>query len=94
MSKPITLSRGPTVDTQKCVEVAGGNRFDLVIMAAARAREIRRQHASSQKFEHVHTTVSALLDFQNGECGADYMKKIKFNQPSDRRIDRSAKYNT
>ena len=36
-------SRGTEIDTEKCVENAGG-RFDLVIMAAARSREIRRQN--------------------------------------------------
>jgi DNA-directed RNA polymerase subunit K/omega len=86
------ISRGTQIDTDKCVEIAGGNRFNLVIMAAARSRELRRQHASSQKFEDVHTNVTALLEFQNGKLDADYMKKIKFREPNDRRIDRSAKY--
>jgi DNA-directed RNA polymerase subunit K/omega len=89
---PQYVSRGTEIDTEKCVELSGGNRFNLVIMASARAREIRRQHASSQKFEHVHTTVSALLDFQSGEYGPEYMKKVKFNDPQDRRRDREAKY--
>jgi len=87
------ISRASQLDTQKCVEHAGGNRFNLIIMASARAREIRRQHASSQKLEHVHSTVTALLEFQNGQLGPDYMKKIKFNEPNDRRVDRSARYN-
>jgi DNA-directed RNA polymerase subunit K/omega len=90
---PQYVSRGTEIDTDKCVQLSGGNRFNLVIMAAARAREIRRQHASSQKFEHVHTTVSALLDFQNGTVDGDYMKKVRFDTPRDRAIDRQAKYN-
>jgi hypothetical protein len=90
---PQYVSRGTEIDTEKCVELSGGNRFNLVIMASARAREIRRQHASSQKFEHVHTTVSALLDFQSGEYGPEYMKKVRFDTPRDRAIDRQAKYN-
>lgn len=92
-SMPQYISRGTLIDTQKCVEQSGGNRFNLVIMAAARAREIRRQHSSSQKFEHVHTTVSALLDFQDGTLNGDYMKKVRFDTPRDRAIDRQAKYN-
>jgi len=90
---PQYVSRGTQLNNDTCVANAGGNRFNLVIMAAARAREIRRQHSSSQKFEHVHTTVSALLDFQDGTLNGDYMKKVRFDTPRDRAIDRQAKYN-
>jgi len=85
-------SRVSQLDNDKIVEMSGGNRFNLVIMAAARSREIRRQNKDSQKFEHLHSNVSALLDFQSGECGADYIKKVKFNEPRDRAIDRRAQY--
>jgi hypothetical protein len=61
-------------------------------MAAARSREIRRQNKESMKFEHLHSNVSALLDFQSGEVGADYMKTVKFDTPRDRAIDRRAQY--
>jgi DNA-directed RNA polymerase subunit K/omega len=87
-----TISRVGQLDNDKIVELSGGNRFNLVIMAAARSREIRRQNKDSQKFEHLHSNVSALLDFQSGECGADYIKKIKFDTPRDRAIDRRAQY--
>jgi DNA-directed RNA polymerase subunit K/omega len=90
---PQQVSRVAQLDNDKIVEMSGGNRFNLVIMAAARSREIRRQNKDSQKFEHLHSNVSALLDFQNGTLGADYMKKVKFHQPHDHRVDRQAKYN-
>jgi len=90
---PQYISRGTLIDTEKCVELSGGNRFNLVIMAAARSRELRRQHASSQKFEDVHTNVTALLEFQNGKTDGSYMKKLRFNDPQDRRRDHQAKYN-
>jgi DNA-directed RNA polymerase subunit K/omega len=89
---PQYISRGTLIDTDKCVELAGGNRFNLVIMAAARSRELRRQNSSSQKFEDVHTNVTALLEFQNGKVDGTYMKTIKFNEPNDRRRDHQAKY--
>jgi len=89
---PQYISRGTLLDNEKCVELSGGNRFNLVIMAAARARELRRQHASSQRFEDVHTNVTALLEFQEGKQDASYMKKVRFNDPQDRRRDREAKY--
>lgn len=89
---PAPVSRVGQLDNDKIVEMSGGNRFNLVIMAAARSREIRRQNKDSQKFEHIHSNVTALLDFQSGELGADYMKKIKFHEPGDHRIDRRAQY--
>ncbi len=69
--------RSSNIDTDKCVENAGGNRFNLVLMAAARAREIRRQQSSSTRFEHIHTPVTALLEFEQGELGPEYIYKIK-----------------
>ena len=70
------LSRGPGVDTEKCVAHVGG-RFDLVLIATVRAREIRRQHRESDKFEHVHSTVTALLEIQEGKIGREYLKRVK-----------------
>ena len=87
-----TQSRSPELDTDLCVEQSGGNRFNLVIMASARAREIRRQNRDSEKFEHLHSAVTALLEFQEGKLDAGYMKKIKFNELGDRNIDHKAKY--
>jgi DNA-directed RNA polymerase omega subunit len=85
------LSRGTDIDTDKCVTHIG-NRFNLVILAAARSREIRRQNQGSLKFEHIHTNVTALLEFQSGELDINYMKKVKFNEPRERSIDRRAQY--
>jgi DNA-directed RNA polymerase subunit K/omega len=87
-----SVSRGPDIDTDLCVENSGGNRFSLVIMAAARSREIKRQHKESDKFEHIHSNVTALLEFQEGKYDAEYIKRIKFDTPRDRAIDRRAQY--
>ena len=76
--KPLELSRGPSIDNELCTVNAGGNRFDLVLIAAARAREIRRQHASSQSREHVHSIVTALKDIQEGKIEPrKYLNKVK-----------------
>jgi DNA-directed RNA polymerase omega subunit len=72
----IDNSRARKLDLEKCVEQAG-NRFDLVVIAAARAREIRRQHAFSDRFEHKHPAVTALLDVQEGRCGPEYLKRVR-----------------
>ena len=76
MSKPIGISRGTEIDTDKCVDLSGGNRFNLVLIAAARAREIKRQHRESDKREHVYSNLTALLEIQGGKIGAEYLKRI------------------
>jgi DNA-directed RNA polymerase omega subunit len=57
---------------------AGGNRFDLVLIASERAREIRRQHKDSDKREHVHSIVTALEEIQRGDIDPrKYLNKVK-----------------
>ena len=77
MSIPLALSRGPSIDTNECVELVGGNRFNLVLIAAARAREIKRQHRESDTREHVYSNITALLEIQEGKIGAEYIKRIR-----------------
>ena len=68
-------SRGTEVDTEKCVTNVG-SIFDLVLIAAARAREISRKHRHDGDTSQVNSCVSALLDIQNKQVGRDYLKKI------------------
>ena len=60
-------SRGPDLDIDKVVELSGGNRFNLIIEASARARQIRRTNQSSDRFEHTHPCMTALLEYQEGK---------------------------
>lgn len=73
----LTDSRGPSIDTQKCVEQAGGNRFDLVLIATARARELSRRHKAAGYTTQMNSPVSALLDIQAGKIGREYLKKVE-----------------
>jgi DNA-directed RNA polymerase omega subunit len=76
--KPLDLSRGTGIDMDKCVVNAGGNRFDLVLIASERSREIRRQNKESDKREHVHSIVTALEDIQRGEIEPrKYLNKVR-----------------
>lgn len=68
-------SRGTQVDTNACVEKIG-NRFDMILAASARAREIKRLNRSSTRFEHTHAPVTALLEIQEGKIGREYLKKV------------------
>ena len=71
------LSRGPGIDTEKCVEMVGGNRFNLVLIASIRARELSRQHRHDEKKSQLYAPVQALLDIQEGRVGVSYLKKIR-----------------
>jgi DNA-directed RNA polymerase omega subunit len=68
-------SRGTQVDTTACVDKIG-NRFDMILVAAARAREITRLNRNSTRFEHTHSPVTALLEIQEGKIGREYLKKV------------------
>jgi DNA-directed RNA polymerase omega subunit len=77
MSKPIGLSRGPGINTEQCVKNVGNGKFDLVLIATARAREIRRQHRDSDKREHIFPVVTALEEIQAGKIGREYLLKVR-----------------
>lgn len=70
-------SRHIEFDKQLCTKQAGGNQFDLVIMAAQRAREIKMGNKHSNKMEHHHAVLTALLEIQNGKVDHEYYKKIQ-----------------
>lgn len=77
MQRKIKQSMGPQVDTHKCVENVGNNKFNLVLIAAARAREIRKHHAATDSQDYSHAPVMALLEIQRGEVGVEYLRKIR-----------------
>lgn len=73
------LSRGPEIDMDKCTEVFG-NRFDMVIGASLRAKEIKRNNRESDKFEHTHPVVTTLLEIQEGKLGREILNKLKIKK--------------
>lgn len=73
------LSRGPSLDMEKCAEAFGG-RFDMVIGASLRAKEIKRNNKDSDKFEHTHPVVTALLEIESGKVGREILDKLKLKK--------------
>lgn len=71
------VSRGEQLDKELCTKQAGGNQFELVIMASQRAREIKQQNSHSIKMEHRHGVVTALLEIQSGKIDPKWQQKIK-----------------
>jgi len=63
------LSRGPAIDTERCVVNARG-QFNLILYAAARARELKQQYKNKHEYDHPSATVTALLEIQQGQIDA------------------------
>ena len=72
----LTQSRGPSIDTEKCVAQVGGNRFNLVLIASIRAKELSRRHRKAELTTPLHSPVSALLDIQEGKVGPEYLRRV------------------
>lgn len=70
-------SRHEQLDVEKCVRQSGGNKFDLILMASQRGREIKSQNQHSIHMEHHHGVITALLEIQGGKVDWEYFKKIK-----------------
>ena len=64
-----------TVDTDRCVENTG-NRFDLVLVAAQRARELKRGHRKLTSGSDGHI-ITALKEIEEGHVGLELLRKIK-----------------
>lgn len=63
------------VDTDNCVNNIG-NRFDLILVASARVRELRKGH---KKFVSSlnSLSVTALKEIEQGHVTKDYLKKVR-----------------
>jgi len=73
--KPIVESRSLEINLEKCVENAGGSRYDMVIALSQRLRELKRR--ARETGEYI-TPVEALLEMQQGKIDmVQYMSKVK-----------------
>lgn len=63
------------ISSQRAAE-AVGNRYDLVLIAAARVRELRKGHRA-KILSRNGAVVTALTEIEEGHVGRDYLKRIK-----------------
>ena len=68
------------LDIEKCVENVGGSRFNLILLASKRAREIANKRNlvlrnDSKAVYETRTTTEALNDIENGDINLDYLFK-------------------
>ena len=67
-------SRSSEIDTERCVDQAGG-RYDLVIAAAQRLREMKRRARETNDFV---TAIDALKEVESGTFNMlDYLAKVR-----------------
>ena len=64
------------ITSEKAVLAVGNNRYDLVLIAAHRAREIKRG-AMPKVASKNGAIVTALREIEEGHIGRDYLKRIK-----------------
>ena len=63
------------ISSQKAAE-AIGNRYDLILVAAARVRELRKGHRPKIQTNN-GPVVTALTEIQDGHIDRDYLKRVK-----------------
>ena len=64
-----------------------GNRYNLVLVAARRARELSRGDTALVRSQH-SPMVTALLEIEAGQVGIDYLYKSQDVAPRRRKFDR------
>jgi DNA-directed RNA polymerase omega subunit len=75
-------SKDIPVDIEKCVSQVSG-RFDLILIATQRAREIRRGGAKLVPSDNT-AVVTALKEVQAGLVGNEYLAKIPRREKFER----------
>lgn len=70
------LPKDPTVGlTSQLAVEAVGNRYDLVLIAARRVRELHRGDAARVSETRHGNTLTALMEIEQGKVGRDYLYK-------------------
>jgi hypothetical protein len=73
--KALVDSRSTQIDLEKCVEFAGGSRYDMIIAVSNRLRELKRRARETGAYV---TPVDALLEMQEGKIDMiRYLSKVK-----------------
>jgi DNA-directed RNA polymerase omega subunit len=73
--------------------LAVGNRYDLVLIASARVRELVAGAKPKLQTNNMYN-VTALKEIEEGLIGREYLKKIKDEPKKDRKYDKYDKYDS
>lgn len=62
-------SRSTEIDTEKCIEKSGVGRYEMILMASQRLRELKQKNR-----DQFVTSIDALKELQQGQIQAeDYL---------------------
>jgi len=68
-------SRSGEIDIERCIEKSGAGRYDLVIAASQRLREMKRRARETNSWV---TPIDALKEVQSGQFSmVDYLSKVR-----------------
>lgn len=76
-------SRTPDIDIDKCAEKIGG-KMEMILLAAQRARDIRKKNKRHSEGKHMNYATEALLDIQNDVINADYKTERLLDEDLDK----------
>jgi len=76
MTQKLKNSRTPLVNRDLCLKKSGGNQYEMILIVAARARELARDAVRNNEYE-IDTTIDAMLELQEGKYGREYLNKIR-----------------
>lgn len=68
--------------SQDAVQAIGGSGYDMVLIACARARELRKNHAA-KIISHDSTAVTALLEIEQKKVGLEYLPRVAVRSTHD-----------
>jgi len=68
-------SRSGEIDVERCIEKSGAGRYDLVLAASQRLREMKRRARETNGWV---TSIDALKEAQSGALNVvDYLVKVR-----------------
>jgi DNA-directed RNA polymerase subunit omega len=73
----------PTQCSERAVQ-AVGNRYELILIASARVRELKKGHRAKLISKNKES-VTALREIEEGLIGREYLKRIKDKPTKDTR---------
>jgi len=70
------VSRTQQVNRDICLKNSGGNQYEMILMVAARAREMARDANKKNEYD-VHMILPAMMELQAGKYGREYLGKLR-----------------
>ena len=74
------------ISSEKAAQ-AVGNRYDLILIASARVRDLHKGHKPKLDTKY-GKTLTALTEIEEGLVGREYLKKVRDSDSTDSRKEK------